>query len=240
LPAFQDNYLWVIVNQKDHQAVAIDPGCAQTVQAFLDRKQLSLSHILATHHHPDHIGGVAELTRRPANKFPPIEVIGTHTGRIQEVTSPARQGDTIQIQDLSFSVVELPGHTLDHLGFYLKWDEQPDWLFCGDTLFAGGCGRLFEGTHQQMFDSLNLLRKLPDDTLVFCAHEYTLANLRFLSHYAPGNPAIEQELKRVITHREKGYSTVPSTIGHEKSFNLFLNAQSVEQFKDIRQAKDRF
>lgn len=240
MPAFEDNYLWVIVNQKTSGAILVDPGCAKSIQAFLDQHGLTVSHVLVTHHHPDHIGGLSELTRQTDHKFPKPEVIATHTGRIESATKKLKDGDTFKILDLTLHVLELPGHTVDHLGFYVQLPDNQYWLFCGDTLFSGGCGRLFEGSFEQMHASLSRLRNLPDDTLVFCAHEYTSANLKFLSNYDPKNLTIIQEAKRIKSVRAENLPTIPTTIGHEKTFNLFLTADSVEDFKSIRLAKDQF
>lgn len=240
VPAFQDNYLWVIVNQKTSTAVLVDPGCAQSIKTFIDERKLQITHVLVTHHHPDHIGGLSELTSPKDNKFPQPEVIATHTGRIEQATILVKDGDLIHIDELKLRVFELPGHTVDHLGFYVDLPDQSGWLFCGDTLFSGGCGRLFEGSFEQMHSSLMRLRHLPDDTLVFCAHEYTSANLKFLSFFKPENLTISQEKDRVNEVRAKDLPTIPTTIGREKTFNLFLTADSVEDFKKIRLAKDQF
>lgn len=240
MPAFQDNYLWVIVNQKTRGAILIDPGCAQSIKQFLRQHSLHITHILVTHHHPDHIGGLSELTTKQDNKFPEPEVIATHTGRIKGATRPVKDADKIMIGDLTFTVLELPGHTLDHLGFLAQMEDQQSWLFCGDTLFSGGCGRLFEGSFEQMHGSLKRLGSLPDHTLVFCAHEYTMANLKFLTFYQPDNLAIQQELEKTTAIRSKNISTIPTSIGREKKFNLFLTADSLEEFKKIRQSKDQF
>lgn len=235
LPAFQDNYLWLLVNKTNNQCIVVDPGCADTVLAYLQPRQLDLTAILVTHHHPDHIGGL----RRLLECYPSAEVLGTSSGRIDQVTKAIEDDANFTLDSLSAHAMVLPGHTIDHMA-YLVSVEQQKWLFCGDTLFVGGCGRLFEGSHEQMFKSLQRLSQLSDDTLVFCAHEYTLSNYRFLHHYAPNDAAVKNRLTEIQYLRQQGLPTVPSTIGQEKASNLFLRASTVDSFRDIRRSKDSF
>ena len=166
IAAFTDNYIWCLHNT--HDAIVVDPGDAEPVLAFLKKHQLALKAILITHHHHDHTGGIAKLVS--AN--PGMPVIGPRGNHIRGITKSVSQGDTVQLPVLSlnFQVMEVPGHTLDHIAFF-----GHGIVFCGDTLFSAGCGRLFEGSPEQMLHSLNKLKRLPDDTLVCCAHEYTLA-----------------------------------------------------------------
>lgn len=214
VPAFQDNYLWLIHDGK-HAAV-VDPGDAMPVLAALERHQLSLAAILLTHHHHDHVDGVPALLDR----FD-APVFGPRNESIPGVTHPLGEGDSITIPEMSlqFDVLEVPGHTRDHIA-YIEWKQK--WLFCGDTLFAGGCGRLFEGTPEQMVTSLSKLAALPDEMQVFCAHEYTLANLKFAREVEPGNPALEVRLAAEQAKRERNIPTLPSSIGLEKATNPFL------------------
>ena len=216
LPAFQNNYLW-LVHDGIH-AVAIDPGAAEPVFAALDQHHLTLTAILLTHHHADHIGGVpALLAARP------VPVFGPRNDGIAAVTVPLAEGDRIDLPgiDLSLCVLDVPGHTLGHIA-YVRTRAGARWLFCGDTLFAGGCGRLFEGTPAQMRASLEKLAELPGDTEVYCAHEYTLHNLRFARTVEPSNRAIAQRLDVEGAKRARGEPTVPSTIALEKATNPFL------------------
>lgn len=238
IPAFNDNYLWALVEESSRRCLVVDPGCPSSVQSFLDEHELSLSAILLTHHHADHIGGVETLLRRYPTPHP-IPVLGTHTGRIPQVNTPVRGGTSIILEGLPIAVLDVPGHTKDHLAYTATPSPQSQqWLFCGDTLFSGGCGRLFEGTAEQMFNSLQQLKQLPDNTLVFCAHEYTESNLKFALAQQPNNAAIQTHLAWVSTQREQDLSTLPSSIGLEKTINLFLQAETAHAFKHLRDLKD--
>jgi hydroxyacylglutathione hydrolase len=214
VPAFEDNYLWLI-HDGVHAAV-VDPGDAAPVLAALDAHQLSLVAILLTHHHADHVGGVPALL----NRFN-VPVFGPRSEAIPAVTHPLGEGDTITIPELGLklSVLDVPGHTRGHIAYVAR---EHDWLFCGDTLFAGGCGRLFEGTPEQMVASLTKLAALPDDTQVYCAHEYTLSNLKFAQEVEPHNAALLARIDIEQTKRNQGKPTVPSTVGMEKATNPFL------------------
>ena len=225
IPAFKDNYLWLIHNGKD--AIIVDPGDAVPVQACLNQYQLNLCSILLTHHHADHIGGVANLV----SQYSSIPVFGPladqQSGRISAITHGCQQGDSVFIPELTlyFDVIEVPGHTSSHIAFYCAGLSS---VFCGDTLFTGGCGRLFEGTPEQMVSSLHKLAALPTSTKVYCAHEYTLSNLRFASAVEPNNRALQTRYKDVCTAREKGLSTVPSQLDLELQTNPFLRCTSPE------------
>lgn len=214
VPAFNDNYLWLIHNGQ--QAVAVDPGDAKAILAALETHHLSLAAIVLTHHHADHVGGVAELLTRFA-----VPVYGPRAESIAGVSLPLAGGDTVDIADpaIRLQVIDVPGHTRGHIAYY---SAAQHWLFCGDTMFAGGCGRLFEGTPAQMAASLGKLAALPDQTAVFCAHEYTLANLKFALEVEPENAAL---VARMATERDKrahDIPTVPTSIGLEKATNPFL------------------
>ncbi|KIF80905.1 hydroxyacylglutathione hydrolase [Noviherbaspirillum autotrophicum] len=214
VPAFQDNYLWLIHDGR-HAAV-VDPGDATPVLAALNAHQLSLAAILLTHHHADHVGGVPGLL---ANFHVPV--FGPRHEAIPQITEPLSEGDTVTIPelDLTLAVLDVPGHTKGHIAYVA---HQQQWLFCGDTLFAGGCGRLFEGTPEQMAASLTKLSALPDATQVYCAHEYTLANLHFAREVEPDNPALDPRIQAEQAKRDHGLPTIPSTIGLERSTNPFL------------------
>lgn len=214
IPAFQDNYLWLLRNDKD--AAIVDPGDAAPVLDYLRREKLRLVAILNTHHHADHIGGNAGLLQHYD-----VPVYGPHDERILQITHALREGDRVPLDalDIALSVIDVPGHTRSHIAFY---SENAGIVFSGDTLFACGCGRLFEGTPAQMYASLGKLAALPDNTRVYCAHEYTLANLRFARTVEPNNPALqtwEEEAKKL---RAENKPTVPSTIAQEKAGNPFL------------------
>ena len=219
IPAFKDNYIWLL--RKGASAVVVDPGEAAGVLAVLARERLTLSSILVTHHHHDHQGGVADLLSR----YPSAEVFGPAVESITGLTRPLRGGETIAPVGLGveFQVLAVPGHTLGHLAYYC-----PDALFCGDTLFGAGCGRLFEGTPAQMFDSLERLAALPGQTAVYCAHEYTELNLRFALTIEPGNRRLQQRAEEVAALRAQGDATVPSTLALEKATNPFLRCSEAE------------
>lgn len=213
IPAFKDNYIWLLTEGR--RAFVVDPGDAIPVIARLEAEGLDLEGILITHHHADHQGGIAELAARwqPKVYAPASESI---TGR----THPLQGGDRIEVLGQELAVLAVPGHTLGHLAYYL-----PGLLFCGDTLFGAGCGRLFEGTPEQMADSLGRLAALPDDTLVYCAHEYTEINLAFALAVEPDNPALHARCARVAALRAGGRPSLPSTLGEEKATNPFLRSR---------------
>jgi hydroxyacylglutathione hydrolase len=214
VPAFNDNYLWLV---HDHiNAIVIDPGDASPILAALDAHKLSLVAILLTHHHADHIGGVPALLQ--GFKVP---VFGPQLEKIATVTHPLHEGDHVTIPELqlNLSVLDVPGHTRGHIAYVAP---EQRWLFCGDTLFAGGCGRLFEGSPAQMATSLAKLAELPDNTEVYCAHEYTLANLRFAQAVDPDNAILIDRIQVEQAKRNQGLPTVPSTIGLEKATNPFM------------------
>ena len=246
--AFKDNYIWTLRNAS-HAAV-VDPGEARPVLDYLAHEKLKLAAILATHHHPDHVGGIAEIVAAH-----PAPVYGPKKEPIATLTRPVGEGDSVSIPELGieFSVLDIPGHTRAHIAYY-----GAGALFCGDTLFACGCGRLFEGTAEQMFASLSKLASLPDDTKVYCGHEYTLANIGFAKAVEPGNAALKARETRDRRLREAGRPTLPSTLGEEKATNPFLRcrepaivesankylgariADPVRVFAAIRDWKNRF
>jgi hydroxyacylglutathione hydrolase len=224
IPAFTDNYFWLIHNGKN--AIIVDPGAAAPVQVCLNQHHLKLCAILVTHHHADHIGGVADLIKNAS-----IPIYGPlpdqKNGRIPTITHGCQQGEAVFIPELNLTlaVLEVPGHTSTHIAYYCAELAS---LFCGDTLFAGGCGRLFEGTPAQMVNSLHKIAALPTNTNIYCAHEYTLANLRFALAVEPNNQALQIRYKQASTTREQGLSTVPSQLDLEWQTNPFLRCTSPE------------
>jgi hydroxyacylglutathione hydrolase len=216
VPAFNDNYLWVI-HDGVHAAV-VDPGDAGPIRDALAAHKLTLTAILLTHHHADHIGGVPILLAEHS-----VPVFGPRNDGIEGITQALGEGDRFAVPglNLEFDVLEVPGHTLGHIA-YVRRTAGAHWLFCGDTLFAGGCGRLFEGTPAQMADSLAKLAALPDDTLVYCAHEYTVSNLKFAQAVEPDNQGLALRMRDATARRGTRLPTVPSTIGLERGTNPFL------------------
>lgn len=246
IPAFNDNYIWLIHNNDNH-CVVVDPGDAAPVLACIKEHGFILDAILITHHHHDHIGGVPELV----HQFPHINVVGPENEPIPTLTHPVRDGDFVELFDEQFMVLGVEGHTKGHIAYV--GDEK---LFCGDTLFSAGCGRLFEGSAEQMFNSLQKLAALPDETEVYCAHEYTASNLAFALAVEPDNDYLQQYREKVLRLRANGKSTIPSTMQREKLINPFLRTNEptvkhavtskvfdnteVETFAALRRWKDEF
>ena len=227
LPAFQDNYFWMLHDGR--QALVVDPGEAAPVLAALRQGGLTLASILVTHHHADHTGGVAELRATTG-----AQVYGPARERIPEPFAPLQGGDQVQALGVNFRVIDVPGHTAGHIAYFAADVNGAPLLFCGDTLFSGGCGRLFEGTPAQMLASLDALAALPGDTRVCCAHEYTLGNLRFARAVEPGNQALadyEQHCQRL---RAGGQPTLPSSIGTERAINPFLRSREPAVIQSVR------
>ncbi|MEE4244166.1 MAG: hydroxyacylglutathione hydrolase [Kangiellaceae bacterium] len=223
IPAFSDNYIWALTNNRVGNCVVVDPGDAASVLKYLAKFNLQLSAILITHHHHDHIGGIEELTKQTG-----CRVYGPYSNKIEHIDTRLRDGDQITIDELSLTLAisEVPGHTLDHIAYYIDHDKPK--LFVGDTLFAGGCGRMFEGTAPQMLESLEHLGAYPPQTLVFCAHEYTLSNLEFASHVEPNNRNLQQRLEDVVALRANNQITLPTTLELERQTNPFLRCNEQE------------
>ena len=221
LPAFAYNYIWML--HDGAHAVVVDPGDAAPVHLALDRLHLDLHAILVTHHHEDHVGGVDEL--RPRLQGP---VYGPRRERIPVPFTPMDEGDTVAVLGLDFEVLDVPGHTAGHIAYAQRGAAQQPLLFCGDTLFSAGCGRLFEGTAAQMLASLGKFAALPADTRVCCTHEYTLSNLRFAAAVEPGNAARAQYQAHCTALREQGLPTLPSSMALELQINPFLRCTQPE------------
>ncbi len=222
LPAFADNYIWMLHDGR--QALVVDPGDAAPVRQALSDRSLTLTGILVTHHHADHVGGLADL--RSVLQGP---IWGPATETLPVPVTPCRGGETLRWQGLDFEVLDVPGHTAGHVAYFLpaQGPEAP-LLFCGDTLFSAGCGRLFEGTPAQMLDSLQRLAALPGTTRVCCAHEYTLSNLRFAQAVEPGNPTLQQHARTCEGLRAEGLPTLPSALALEREINPFLRCHHPE------------
>ena len=229
IPAFQDNYLWLL--SRAGLAAAVDPGDADPILDALREQELRLGAILITHHHADHIGGVQRLRQT----FPDAKVYGPDDARVP-ATVRVREGDTVRIPALrrEFRVLEVPGHTRSHIAYWGEGD-----LFCGDTLFVSGCGRLFEGTSRQMQNSLSKLRALPAETCAYCAHEYTLDNMEFASWVEPDNGDLQKARTEAQERRRRGVPTVPSTIGQELRCNPFLRYDHPDVIEAARRRAGR-
>jgi len=227
IEAFQDNYIWLIHN--DQNSVIVDPGDAGPVISALERKNLNLVAILITHHHADHIGGVIALQE----KYPHIKIFAPQKDKYDFVNISLKNGDEINTPELqiNYKIIEIPGHTRGHIAYYDKKN-----LFCGDTLFACGCGKIFDGTHEQMYNSLKKISALPKDTKIYCAHEYTKKNISFALSLDPDDTNLK--LRKALVSNIK--NTIPSSLEEELKTNPFLKCTSLEAFKRLRDLKDQY
>lgn len=252
IPAFNDNYIWLLYDSQPGPCIIVDPGDAGPVFETLKRLKLYPAAILITHHHPDHTGGVSAITDQW-----PVPVYGPQHEAQSLISHPLTEADSVIVPELDaeFTILDIPGHTLGHIAFLLK---TPLSIFCGDALFLSGCGRLFEGTPEQMLTSLNKIKALPDKTAICCGHEYTLSNLAFARTVEPDNQALKAYEQRVRTLRESQQPSVPGKLYDEKRFNPFLRTDeasiklsvqnktkedclnSLTTFTLLRKWKDRF
>jgi hydroxyacylglutathione hydrolase len=234
VPLLTDNYAWILFDPATAEAAVVDPGEAGPVLAELEKRGWRLGQIWLTHWHPDHVGGAAEIKTRTG-----AIVTGPkgEADKIKGLDTLVDEGDVIRLSSHTAGVFRVPGHTQGHIAFHFKDDRL---LFTGDTLFAMGCGRLFEGTPADMFANMRRYAALDDDTQVFCGHEYTLSNARYAAAAEPDNEAIRSRLAAVQTLRERGEATVPTSIGVERATNPFLRAETVERFAELRAGKDSF
>lgn len=253
ISAFNDNYIWLISCSDSNTAWVVDPGDAAPVNQYLSQHQLTLTGVLITHHHYDHVGGLKTLLKQHS----PVSY-GPAKENIPGIQHGLTAGDRFSLFGADFQVLEVPGHTRGHIAYYSDRLLDKPTLFCGDTLFAGGCGRLFEGTPEQMYQSLSQVAALPDNTLIYCAHEYTSANLHFASAVEPNNPSLQQRVQSVKQKRLQSQSTVPSLLSEELATNPFLRCQQstvqtaasqqagkpltnpIDVFAAIRQWKDHY
>ena len=239
LPVLTDNIIWIWV--KGNEAVVIDPAITEPVEAWLKKRQLNLKAVLQTHHHDDHIGGTKGLLKM----WPSASVIAAKEDldRIPFQTKSVSHGEVIDLMDNSIDVIGAKGHTKCHICYYLSDKNGPGMnpiLFCGDTLFGGGCGRLFEGSPIDMFNSLKRINALPSNTKIYCAHEYTEQNLRWANSLFPEDLLIKARLQKVINRRANGLPSLPSNISEERKTNLFIRAKNVEELSQLRKHKDNW
>lgn len=226
--AFSDNYIWII--EEGTEAVVVDPGEAEQVMDYLEEKQLQLNSILLTHNHDDHIGGVQQISA----KYPDASIYGPK--ETEDIADHiVVDGDSFNLLGHNVQVLKSGGHTEGHISFLMG-----NALFCGDALFSAGCGRVFTKDYQAQYDALQKFNQLDDEVQVYAAHEYTQTNLRFAHSLQPSNTAISEALDQVNEMRAKGKPTLPTTIGREKKINLFLQAEKMEDFKELRNARDEF
>ncbi|EML1936779.1 MULTISPECIES: hydroxyacylglutathione hydrolase [Providencia] len=218
VPALNDNYIWILTDA-NQQCIIVDPSESEPVLEILSAKKLAPIAILLTHHHNDHTGGVKGILK----VFRDLPVFGPQETQVKGATELVSDGDSVKIDNFDFKIIGLPGHTLGHIAFY-----HAPYLFCGDTLFSGGCGRIFEGTPEQMYQSIQKIAALPDETLICCAHEYTQSNLKFAHHIWPENQQISQYQEEVAAKRSKQQATVPTTLKTERKINIFLQCDNAE------------
>ena len=232
VPAFTDNYIWLVHDAESGETAVVDPGDAAPVLAEAEKRGWTITQIWNTHWHPDHTGGNLVLKERTGAR-----ISGPVKGKIPGLDVGLAEGDEVRLGKYVGNVIEVPGHTLDHIALIFAEEHV---AFVGDTLFAMGCGRLFEGTPEQMYASLLRITQLPADAKLYPAHEYTLANARFAAHADPSNPAVAARLKKVEAMRESGTITLPTTVAQERETNPFVRATNVKEFAELRSAKDSF
>ena len=234
IPCLQDNYSYIIIDEKENLACVIDPSEAAPIINFMKNKNIKLKYILNTHHHFDHIGGNKELKK----KFGSL-VVGfkEDVDRIPEIDIFLKDNEIWESKNFIAKVIHVPGHTKGHICFHFFNDRL---IFTGDTLFSLGCGRVFEGTNKEMFQSLNKIKSLPEDTKIFCGHEYTLQNSKFCILNDPNNTKLKKKIEVIKEQRKYSMPTIPSTIKEELECNIFLRAKDLKTFSKLRNLKDNF
>ena len=234
IPCLKDNYSYLIIDEKDNIACVVDPSEAEPIIEYLEKTKIELKFILNTHHHYDHVGGNQKLKEKYGES-----VVGYKDDkeRIPGIDILVNDQETWKHKNFEAKIIHIPGHTLGHICFYFHKNES---VFTGDTLFSLGCGRIFEGTHSQMFDSLMKLKKLPKNTKVFCGHEYTLQNSKFCITHDENNTNLKNKINDIKIRLKAGLSTIPSTIRDELECNIFLRSNNIETFSKLRDLKDNF
>ena len=234
IPCLKDNFSYLVIDDTNNSACVIDPGEAQPIINFLKDKDIELKYILNTHHHFDHIGGNKDLKK----KFG-ATILGFKEdfNNIPEIDILLEDNQVWKSENFKAKIIHVPGHTAGHICFYFFEDK---FIFTGDTLFSLGCGRIFEGTYKEMFESLNKIKSLPEETKVYCGHEYTLSNLKFCIKYNPENRNLKKKAENIKKKIDNGLPTIPSTIKDELECNIFLRANDLESFSKLRDLKDNF
>jgi hydroxyacylglutathione hydrolase len=234
IPCLQDNYSYLIIDESNNDACVVDPSEAKPIINFIQRENINLKYILNTHHHFDHIGGNKELTE----KYNSTVVGFKHDAeRIPEISILVEDNQIWKKDNFEAKIIHIPGHTTGHIGFYFFKEKV---IFTGDTLFSLGCGRIFEGTYKQMFASLSKIKNLPDDTKIYCGHEYTLQNSNFCITHDPQNLNLQNKIIKISEKLSENKPTIPSILKDEKECNIFLRAKNVESFSKLRDLKDNF
>lgn len=234
IPVLSDNYVWLVHEPESQETMVVDPAVAEPVLAEAEKRGWAITQIWNTHWHPDHTGGNEAIKAATGCTITGPEA---EQARIPTLDRTVKQGDTATLGEVVAEIIDVPAHTAGHIAYYLPGEEA---AFVGDTLFAMGCGRLFEGTAEQMFDNMRKLEKLPDETRVYCAHEYTEANGRYAVTAEPDNRELQTRMDEVVAMRAQGKATVPTTIGLERATNPFMRAASAEELAERRAAKDAF
>ncbi|MDA8701831.1 hydroxyacylglutathione hydrolase [Candidatus Pelagibacter bacterium] len=234
IPCLKDNYSYLIIDETNNDACVVDPSEAKPVINFIEKEKINLKYILNTHHHFDHIGGNKELKR----KYNSI-VVGYKydADRIPEINILVEDNQIWKRDNFEAKIIHIPGHTTGHIGFYF-FNEKI--IFTGDTLFSLGCGKIFEGTYKEMFASLSKIKDLPEDTKIYCGHEYTLQNSEFCIEHDPQNLNLQNKITKIKEKLKNNATTIPSTLKDEKECNIFLRAKNVESFSKLRDLKDNF
>tara|TARA_B110000444_G_scaffold50882_1_gene46874 strand:+ start:143 stop:874 length:732 start_codon:yes stop_codon:yes gene_type:complete len=234
IPCLQDNYSYLIIDETNNNACVIDPSEANPVINFLEKKKINLKYILNTHHHFDHVGGNVDLKK----KYDSTVIGYKHDAdRIPEIDVLIDDNQIWKADNFEAKIMHIPGHTTGHISFYFFNEKL---IFTGDTLFSLGCGKIFEGTYEQMFLSLNKLKNLPNDTLVYCGHEYTLQNSKFCIQHDSENLNLQKKIKKIRENLDNNVPTIPSILKDELECNIFLRAKNIETFSKLRDLKDNF
>jgi len=234
IPCLHDNYSYLIIDEKTNAACVIDPGEAKPIINFIEKENINLKYILNTHHHFDHIGGNKDLKK----KYNSI-IVGykDDANRIPEINVLVKDEQIWKADNFEAKIIHIPGHTTGHIGFHFFKDKL---IFTGDTLFSLGCGRIFEGTYQEMFTSLNKIKNLPEDTKIYCGHEYTLQNSNFCIKHDPDNLNLQEKITKIKKNLANNVPTIPSVLKDEIECNIFLRANDLKSFSKLRDLKDNF